>query len=265
MHQSQRRRAILKQVAENHVVTVRALAEALAVSEPTIRRDIHDMAAGNLLRKIHGGAEALTTEPPASLATQPFELSQMLNFDKKRAIARAAAALLADGESIIINGGTTTFAMVEFLLDRQLSIMTNSFAIAEPLIHQSRNRIMLPGGEVYREQNIILSPFDNDTIPSHFATRMFMSCLGFGPAGVMEGDPMLVRSERKLLTQAEELVLLIDSTKFRQRGSLIVCPISQIGTLITDDGADPAMLAPVRDAGIRTIVVEAGAEKANAA
>jgi DeoR family ulaG and ulaABCDEF operon transcriptional repressor len=265
MHQSQRRRAILKQVAESQVVSVRALAEGLGVSEPTIRRDIHDMAQAGQLRKVHGGAEALSPDPPANLATRPFRIRQTLNIDKKRAIAREACRLARDGESIIINGGTTTCAMVDFLIDRHLTIMTNSLAIAEPLIRGSANRIMLPGGEVYREQNIVLSPFDNDTIPSHYAAKMFMSCFGIGPLGVMEGDPLLVRSEQKLLAQAEELILLIDSGKFHLRGSLIVCPLARITTLITDDGADPAALAMLRDAGIRTVVVPVPAAESSAA
>ena len=74
---------------------------------------------------------------------------------------------------------------------------------------------MLPGGTIYREQNIILSPFDNDVTRNFYARRMFMGAQGLGPLGLMEADPLLIQAEQKLIDQADELVVLVDSSKFR--------------------------------------------------
>ena len=82
---------------------------------------------------------------------------------------------------------------------------------------------MLSGGAIYREQNIILSPFDNDVTRNFYARRMFMGAQGLGPLGLMESDPLLIQAEQKLIDQADELVVLVDSSKFRQRSSLILC------------------------------------------
>ena len=82
---------------------------------------------------------------------------------------------------------------------------------------------MLPGGTIYREQNIILSPFDNDVTRNFYARRMFMGAQGLGPLGLMEADPLLIQAEQKLINQADELIVLVDSSKFRQRSSLILC------------------------------------------
>ncbi len=82
---------------------------------------------------------------------------------------------------------------------------------------------MLSGGTIYREQNIILSPFDNDVSRNFYARSMFMGAQGLGPLGLMEADPLLIQAEQKLIDQADELVVLVDSSKFRQRSSLILC------------------------------------------
>ena len=83
-------------------------------------------------------------------------------------------------------------------------------------------------GTIYREQNIILSPFDNDVTRNFYARRMFMGAQGVGPLGMMEADPLLIQAEQKLIDQADELVVLVDSSKFRQRSSLILCPLDRV-------------------------------------
>ena len=174
-------------------------------------------------------------------------------------------ALCEDGESIIINGGTTTFQMVFPLATRRLQILTNSFPIAEHLLRQSKNTILLPGGTIYREQNIVLSPFENDVTRNFYARRMFMGAQGLGAHGLMEADPLLIQAEQKMLNQADELVVLIDATKFERRSSLILCALDRIATVITDDRIDDRPAAMLEGAGVRLIVAEAArAEPAEA-
>ena len=145
------------------------------------------------------------------LAGRTFAVNKGVNVGRKRAIARAAVEMCRDGESIIINGGTTTFQMVHYLAARRLQILTNSFPIAEHLLYNSKNTVILPGGAVYREQNIILSPFANDGSRHFSAQRMFMGAQGVGPQGITEADPLVIQAEEKLIGQAEELVVLVDS------------------------------------------------------
>jgi DeoR family ulaG and ulaABCDEF operon transcriptional repressor len=169
-------------------------------------------------------------------------------------------ALCSDGDSIILNAGTTTFQMVHFLSQRRLQVMTNSFPIAEHLIKHTRNNVMMPGGLIYREQGAILSPFEEGVTKNFFAHRMFMGALGVGRLGVMERDPLMVQGERKLIEQAEELVVLVDSSKFRQRSTLIVCALDRVNTLITDDGLRDEDAAMVEGAGVSLVVAEARRE-----
>jgi DeoR family transcriptional regulator, ulaG and ulaABCDEF operon transcriptional repressor len=257
MHEIERQRIILGEVAERPVVTVGQLVELTGASEATIRRDITSLDVAGRLRRVRGGAEALHPPQTLGIAGRPFSVNETVNIEKKRAIARAAVDLCEDGDSIIINGGTTTYQMVHHLAQRRMQIMTNSFPIAEHLLTNSKNTITVPGGAIYREQNIILSPFDNDVTRNFYARRMFMGAQGVSPIGVMEGDPLLIQAEQKLINQAEELVLVVDSSKFESRSSLILCPLERVHTVITDDDISARDAKLVEHAGVRLIVAPA--------
>jgi DeoR family ulaG and ulaABCDEF operon transcriptional repressor len=262
MHEKERHRVILSAVQEKPVVTVQEMVELTGASEATIRRDIAALHLQKRLRRVRGGAEAITPPQFIGLAGRPFSVNETLHADKKRAIAKEAVELCQDGEPIIINGGTTTFQMVHFLANRRMPIFTNSFPIAEHLLKHSKNTVVLSGGTIYREQNIILSPFDNDVTRNFYARRMFMGAQGLGPLGLMEADPLLIQAEQKLIDQAEELVVLVDSSKFRQRSSLILCGLSRIATVITDDGIADQEARMLEEAGVNLIVARNAASKA---
>ena len=260
MHEKERHRIILSAVQEKPVVTVPELVDLTDSSEATIRRDIAALHLQKRLRRVRGGAEAVTPPQFMGIAGRPFSVNETLYVSEKRAIAREAVALCADGEPIIINGGTTTFQMVHFLATRRMTIFTNSFPIADHLLKHSKNTVMLSGGTIYREQNIILSPFDNDVTRNFYARRMFMGAQGLGPLGLMEGDPLLIQAEQKLIDQADELVVLVDSSKFRQRSSLILCGLKRISTVITDEGLENRDARMLEDAGVALIVAKSNSK-----
>ncbi|QAU50293.1 DeoR/GlpR family DNA-binding transcription regulator [Bradyrhizobium guangzhouense] len=271
MHERERWQVIKALLRERSLVRIADACRATGVSEASIRRDFARLAEQGVAIRVHGGLEALpdtTANTPGdvlSLATRSFDVSQTLNIDAKRAIAKAAVALCADGETIIINGGTTTYQMGEYLRERRLKVLTNSYLLADALIHTSKCRVALPGGEVYREQGMIVSPFEEDAIQHYSATRMFMSAISIGPLGVIEGDPLLARAESKLLKRADKLIVLADSSKFVSRGSLVVCPLSRIDTLITDSDAPNDALDMLRGQGVRVVIVDASAQTTAAA
>ena len=259
MHESERHRIILSATEGRPVVTVTDLVTLTGASEATIRRDIAALHVQKRLRRVRGGAESITPAQFVGINARPFSVNENIRLAEKRAIAREAVALVADGEAIIINGGTTTFQMVHPLSAKRCQVFTNSFPIAEHLLKHSKNTVLLPAGAIYREQNIILSPFDEDGSRHFYARRMFMGCRGLGPLGLMEGDPLLVQAEQKLIGQAEELVVLADSTKFAARSSLLLCALKRIHTVITDEGITDRDAAMLEAAEVRLIVARIGA------
>lgn len=258
MHENDRHRIILSAVQDRPLVTVVELCGLTGASEATIRRDINTLDAKKRLRRVRGGAEAISTPPFVGLAGRPFSINEKLYTAEKRAIAAAAVELCTDGEPIIINGGTTTFQMVHPLATRRLQVFTNSFPIAEHLLKNTRNTVMVPGGVLYREQNIILSPFENDVTRNFYARRMFMGAQGIGALGLMEQDPLLIQAEQKLIGQADELIVLVDSSKFANRSSLILCPLERIDTIITDDRIEDRTASMLESADVSLIVVPSG-------
>ncbi len=261
MHEKERHRIILSAVQEKPVVTVQEMVELTDSSEATIRRDIATLHVQKKLRRVRGGAESIHPPQFVGLAGRPFSVNETINIAQKRAIALKAVELCQDGDPIIINGGTTTFQMVHPLATKRCQVFTNSFPIAEHLLKHSKNTIMLSGGAIYREQNIILSPFDNDVTRNFYARRMFMGAQGLGHLGLMEADPLLIQAEQKLIDQDDELVVLVDSSKFRRRSSLILCPLERITTVITDNGIRDEDRQMLETAGVGLIIADRAARE----
>ena len=253
---NKRRNALLKLLADRQSATVHQLVETLDASPSTIRRDISWLAARHLIARTRGGASALQQKKRlGGIAGDTFEQNVRCNAERKLAIARRAAAMCRDGETIIINGGTTTFMMADFLAEKSLKIMTNSFMMAERLLRTSQNEVVIPGGRIYRDQNVILSPFDNDATGDQYASKMFMSVYGLSMLGLVESDPMLIRAEKRLIGQAEKLVVMVDSSKFARRAGLILCSLKQVHAVITDTGVSDLSVQWLEQAGIEVIVV----------
>jgi DeoR family ulaG and ulaABCDEF operon transcriptional repressor len=265
MLEKQRQQLILDILDEQQFASVRSLSPQLGASEATIRRDITKMAASGQLKKIRGGAEALaenTRQPQRPhLKGSVFRADKEMHVGNKRLIAQKAVELCEDGEAIIINGGSSTFMMGEFLADRQMNILTNSFVLAQHLSDNSINQVTLPGGELYRKQEIILSSFENDTIQHYHGSKMFMSTPGISDAGVMESDPLLIRAEQKLRKQADKLIVLADSSKLGKRSNFIFSPLSDVDVLITDSNADAQLVLQFEAQGIEVIIVQAVLEE----
>lgn len=251
---------ILDILDEQKFASVPELSEQLKSSEATIRRDIIKLAEQKLIKKIRGGAQCLpqgnNLPRRPHLKGTAFLVDKEKQADTKRLIAQKAVELCQDGESIIINGGSSTYMMSEFLASRQLKVLTNSFYLAQELAVNSENQITLPGGELYRKQGIILSAFENDTIQYYHATKMFMGTPGIGSYGVMESDPLLIRAEQKLRKQADKLVILADSSKIGARSNFIFSPLQDVDILITDHKADEKAIALFESEGIEVIIAD---------
>jgi DeoR family ulaG and ulaABCDEF operon transcriptional repressor len=261
MRERQRAQIVRDMLVERGFLSIADIMAATGVSAASARRDAGRLADAGYAERLHGGIQAVgaafsRTTAPGPLDARSFDTSRTINIEAKRAIARRAVEMCASGDVIIVNGGTTTFQMSEFLRHTRLKILTNSYPLAEFLIHETLNRVALPGGEVYRDQKLIVAPFDDDAIQHYSARLMFMSAISIGPLGVIEGDALIARAEMKLLKRAERLIVLADASKFVARGSLVVCPLSRIHALITDSAAPPEALAMLAEAGVQTIVVD---------
>ena len=156
----------------------------------------------------------------------------------------------------MIDGGSTTLQMCRHLDGKNLQVLTNSLHIVNALLPQAGTRVLLPSGTVFREQNIILAPSGEDSMPRFHAPKLFMGAAAVGPQGVMQHDVILVAAERRLMDRAEMIVLLVDSSKFRLSSGAIVCGLDEVDVLITDPGIPQEMRELLQKRGLRLIIAE---------
>lgn len=254
MHAAERERRIAEALSATGFVSYRELERLLDASPATIRRDLTRLEEEGRLVRVHGGAKLPPAgEPSLRLGGTPFDQSITQHLAAKQAIGRAAAALVVPGEGIMIDGGTTTLQMCPHLAGLGCQVLTNSLHIVNALLPQDSTRILVPSGTLFREQNIILAAAGEESMPRFHAPKLFMGAAALGPQGAMQADVVLVAAERRLIDRAEEVILLIDSSKFRSQSGTIVCALDEIDTIVTD--ALPADMAPVlAAAGVRVVL-----------
>lgn len=228
---SPRRGDILRLVHEHGTISILDLSRALGVSAETVRRDVRPLAAGGEIVKLHG-AIAL----PHDLAEAPFERRMRENAAAKRAIARHAARLVADGDSLMIDNGTTTsFFARELLRKRNLTVVTNSSDIARTLATVNGNRVYMAGGELNGDSGGAFGPSAIQFAASFRVRHAVISIAAvdaeFGPS-----DFFLAEAEfaRMVLSRGERRIILTDSSKFGRCALIRVCNFEQIDCIVTE-------------------------------
>ena len=248
MHAAEREELILKLLTARGFVSFRELERKLDASPATVRRDLERLDGQGAVVRLHGAVRLVDSSAGmdrSSLSGVPFHENIARNRPEKEAIGRAAAALCVDGEAVMIDGGSTTLQMCPHLAGKNLQILTNSLHIVSALLGQRGTRLTLPGGAVFPEQNIILAAFGDDLMPRFHAPKLFMGAAAVGPRGVMQADIILVAAERRLIERADQVILLVDSSKFATQSGQVVCGLDEIDIVISDSGlsaSDKAML-----------------------
>lgn len=257
MHATERDRTILDLLRQNGFIAFRDLEKQLDASPATLRRDLRRLAKEGRIDRIRGGArlreqdKATTDETSDHLLGVPFHENIGRMRQQKEAIGHAAAGLCVAGSAIMIDGGSTTLQMCPHLQGLNLQVLTNSLHIVSALLPQEGTRILLPGGSVFREQNIVLSAVGDDLMPRFHAPQLFMGAAAVGPKGIMQADVVLVAAERRLIEHAEELILLVDSSKFQGSSGNVVCDLEKVDAVVTDSGIRPRDMELLENAGIK--------------
>jgi DeoR family ulaG and ulaABCDEF operon transcriptional repressor len=260
MHAAERERMILDSLGESGFVSFRDLESRIAASPATIRRDLDRLEEAGVITRVRGGAKRAgsvggpTGSSEDGLSGVPFHENIGRNRSAKEAIGRAAAQFCVAGEGVMIDGGSTTLQMCPHLDGLALQVLTNSLHIVSALLPQPTTRILVPSGQVFREQNIVLSAAGDDGMPRFHAPKLFMGAASMGPAGLMQADVILVAAERRLIERADEIIVLVDSSKFSGPSGNVVCSLDEIDIVVTDSGIEPRHVAMMEAAGIRVVI-----------
>jgi DeoR/GlpR family transcriptional regulator of sugar metabolism len=230
-----------------------SLARTLNVSQSTVRRDVELMAEKGLARRTHGGVIWLgeRTGPARSYV---FDQRLEDHLDAKRQIALAAAKLVQPGQTVLIDGGTTTYYLAEALAGRSLQLVTNSLPIAQIFLNDDKVEVILTGGLLYPRYGVFLGPSAESMLATIHASMLFLSVAGVHESHLYNQNLLLVHSERKMMEQAQQIILLADHDKFGQQALVRLCELKDIDIVVTDAGLPAAEQQAVRDAGCELIV-----------
>jgi len=254
---------IVEMLHTSKVTSVEQFSAALSVSPATIRRDLNELHSDGRLRRVRGGAIAM--EPNSTYGDPYFGLSGQLsqedtlslNSKEKRLIGEKAASMIEDNDSIIIDGGSTTVCMTQHISAENLMVLTTSIPIMNSLLGRPKLRILIAGGEVFQEQALVLDPYSHGIVDKFSATKLFIGAQAVTAHGLLQTDPLLVQNEQQLISRAEKVILLADSSKFGAKASLSVCGLDAIHTVVTDSGLSQEFRQMLADNGIEIVIANA--------
>lgn len=239
-------------------VTVSELADRLNVSNMTIRRDLQSLASAGMLTRVHGGAlPRSATTPQQAGRRASFADNTVHRLAEKSRIGGAAAQLIHDGETILIDVGTTTLQLARHLRDRALTVITNNLAVYEELRGAERIELLLLGGVVDRHYRSLGGILAEEALRQVRADRAFLSASAIRGSDlvVLDDTAIDLRLKRGMLAAASEVILLADAEKFDQVRPVRVCGPDELDVLITDRAAPTAVLEAFEAAGVRVVRV----------
>ncbi|MEU6726689.1 DeoR/GlpR family DNA-binding transcription regulator [Nonomuraea wenchangensis] len=249
-----RRERIVALVLEHGFVRVTDLAETFGVSSVTIRGDLEVLGRQGALRRVRGGAMEVKAAPSPGEA--PYGTAVDRPALEKLQLARHAAALVADGENIIIDSGTTAASLARELVARgdltDVVIFTNSLRVAaelEPAI--PRFTVIVTGGTLRPATHALVDPLGAAMLERIHADTVFLGCHGVHLESGVTGANLLEAELRQRMIQASRRrVVLADSTKLGRIGLAPICALSEVSLLVSDAGASPGFVSAVRERGV---------------
>ncbi len=251
MNHSKRHGEILRLLQEEGTVTIARLAELLKVSLETVRRDVKPLVRNGAVLKMHGAIGL-----PALVGEAPFERRMRENAEAKRAIARLVAATIRDGESVMLDTGTTTsFLARELLGHRRLTVVTNSSDIARTLATVNGNKVYMTGGELRSDSGAAFGVSAIDFV-SRFSMNHAIVSAGAVNAETGVMDYVLEEAEfaRVVLSRGTRSVVVTDHTKFGRQGLVQVCGFDGFHELATDRPPPPEIADALDRAGTKMLV-----------
>jgi DeoR family ulaG and ulaABCDEF operon transcriptional repressor len=247
----------LELLRESPFASARDLSEKLQVSVATVRRDIDKLHDQGLARKVYGGISATDGATAHGVFARTYAERSDVDVAVKNAIAAEAATMVHDGDAIIVHGGSTCFRLGERLAKRNIRLFTNSMPLAAMLGESGTCALTVAGGDLHREPLIL---YGAEGAERFYASKFFLSAQGADERGLLESHPLLVDVAARYAECADQIVALIDSSKFSVGARQVSLPWSRIDTLIVDDGLAPEhrTMLEAKGVDVRIVTVRAG-------
>lgn len=240
---------------------IEELVRELGVSESTVRRDLDALEEKGAARRTHGGVLYAGGLPRLA----EFDERQPAHWAAKRAIAARAAALVGDGETVLLDGGTTTYEVARLLVGRPLQVVTNSLPVANLFASESRSDLVLLGGFVSPRSGVCLGPYANELLGRLHVTTTVLSAAGIDTDGLFNAHLLLAETEQAMLKAAGRVIVVADSSKFGQKSLTLVSTLDAVDVFVSDDALTPAWQETIAAAGPRLLLAEVPADSSERA
>jgi len=251
MKAAERQLRIRQMLETRDFIDSETLGRELEASESSVRRDLDILEQDGVLKRVYGGA--VSVQAPANRAfdytVESFRLS-----DEKSRIARLTAGLIENGQTVILDGGSTVAAVARELAAKSLHIVTNSLPIAESLETLRNIELTLTGGYLDPRLRVMLGPFCEQMLGAIRADAVIMGIGGITEAGLSNNNTLVVGSEQKMIEVASRVIIVADHTKFGRGGMISVAPLAAAQIVVSDAELSPEYVAMLRDHGIEVLL-----------
>lgn len=247
MTNKQRTDLIEKYIREHTYADLRSLASEFGGSLSTVRRALDTLAERGIVRRHHGGASLIQTD----------ELNQEYDFlardqrqvDEKYAIASLVAEMVNPGMRVILDGGTTTYAVARLLARKRLQVITNSLPVATLFGEVGNGETTVTGGTIYNRLGAMVGPICEQTFEQAHADLAILGGAGITESGIWNYNALFVSVQRKMIAAAERTIFVVDKSKFGKKALNLTTPFEPQFTIVTDTFPSPAVVNAIHTAG----------------
>jgi len=229
-----RLRRIRELLQAQEFVDLQTLCKELGTSESSVRRDLAELEQAGVGKRVHGGV--LASEPKVEL---DFGRQSKRAPDEKRRIGELAAGLVKDGQTVILDGGSTTAAVARVLASRRLRVITNSLPIAQAFWDSRTAEVTLTGGFLYPSVGVLLGSICEDMLAGVSADLAIMGVGGVTAEGLSNNNTMIVGTEQKMIAAARRVMIVADHGKFGRQAMVPLAPLDVVDVVVSDGALAP--------------------------
>jgi DeoR/GlpR family transcriptional regulator of sugar metabolism len=251
----ERRNRLLEFVRQRRFASLPELVEAMQVSESTIRRDLEQLEEQDSVKRIHGGVLYAGGSPKLP----HFESRAPARWDQKAAIARCAVRMIEDGDTVLLDGGSTTFEVARLLVGRHLHVVTTSLPVANLFASDAESDLVVIGGNICPRSGVARGPIAEDMISRLRVAKTVLSVAGITEEGFFNNNLLLVETERAMMKAADQVIVVADSSKFGRQSLAHLCELGAPDHLVVDDEIDESW--QLRMAAELDLVIAPGASE----
>jgi DeoR/GlpR family transcriptional regulator of sugar metabolism len=253
---SERRGQLVELVRKKGFASLPELADELSVSQSTIRRDLAHLERDGATRRTHGGVLYAGGSP----GLPHFQDRQSEAWERKKLIADRTAEEIEDGDTLLLDGGSTTYEVARRLFNRRVQIVTNSLPVANLFSGSTSVELILVGGIVHGRTGVTVGPYANEIIGKLNVRRTIMSVAAVAEDGYYNSNLLLVETEQAMIAAADEVIVVADSGKFGHRSLARLGELALAGRLVSDEELSAEWQDRLAQAGVEVAIARAAAE-----